>query len=240
MNITLDHLLRRNQELFYPVVPVDNKKDKLHKLDLTANNTDLTSDVYSSTELFSEYIDKLREQYHARYLVGGYDELRQMYGRSDLFGNNNSNSAAEEPRRLHIGVDIWGPAGTPVSAPLGGTVHSFAFNDRYGDYGATIILMHQLDGYSFYSLYGHLSLKDIYNMNVGTYLSKGTVFAHFGKPEENGQWPPHLHFQLIHHIGMYMGDYPGVCKYSERQKYLSNCPDPEIILQFGSRSTTAR
>jgi len=28
------------------------------------------------------------------------------------------------------------------------------------------------------------------------------------------------------------GDYPGVCKYSERKKYLSNCPDSDFILNM--------
>jgi peptidoglycan LD-endopeptidase LytH len=238
--MTLDQILRRNQDLFHPVVPFDFLMDKLHKLDLTANNTELTADIYSSTELFSEYIDKLRDRHHARYLVGGYDELRQMYVRSDLFGANDSSSAhVEEPRRLHLGIDLWGPAGTPVSAPLDGTVHSFKFNDRFGDYGATIILMHQIDGYTFHSLYGHLSLRDISNLEVATSLSKGTEFAHFGNLHENGQWPPHLHFQLIHDIGAFVGDYPGVCKYSEREKYLKNCPDPEIILQFNKNPAAA-
>ena len=34
---------------------------------------------------------------------------------------------------------------------MGGMVHSFAFNDRHGDYGATLILSHQLDSVSFYT-----------------------------------------------------------------------------------------
>jgi hypothetical protein len=28
------------------------------------------------------------------------------------------------------------------------------------------------------------------------------------------------------------GDYPGVCKFSERGKYLLNSPDPDLILQM--------
>jgi hypothetical protein len=49
---------------------------------------------------------------------------------------------------------------------------------------------------------------------------------------ENGHWPPHLHFQLIIDMGKAKGDYPGVCKYSEREKYLDNCPDPGFILSM--------
>jgi hypothetical protein len=52
-------------------------------------------------------------------------------------------------------------------SPMNGLVHSFAFNNRLGDYGATIILVHQLIGKSFYTLYGHLSLNSIKNISEG-------------------------------------------------------------------------
>ena len=107
-------------------------------------------------------------------------------------------------------------------------VHSLAFNNREGDYGATIILLHQMEGIPFYSLYGHLSLADLVLLE-GTYINRGQVFAHFGGPSENGHWPPHLHLQLIIDIAMRKGDYPGVCRFSEREKYLSNCPDPDLL-----------
>ena len=79
-----------------------------------------------------------------------------MYARSSLFGSDSIEQ--EEPRRLHLGVDIWGKEGTEIFAPLDGIVHSFAFNDNFGDYGATIILLHQQEGRQFFTLYGHLSL----------------------------------------------------------------------------------
>lgn len=83
-----------------------------------------------------------------------------------------------EPRRLHLGTDIWGPAGTSVMTPLEGRVHSFAFNNQSGDYGATIILKHELAGNSFFTLYGHLALKDIEECQVGDQLSAGTSPLH--------------------------------------------------------------
>jgi peptidoglycan LD-endopeptidase LytH len=49
---------------------------------------------------------------------------------------------------------------------------------------------------------------------------------------ENGNWPPHLHFQLIADMEGWKGDYPGVCKYSEREKWLGNCPDPDLVLDL--------
>jgi len=61
---------------------------------------------------------------------------------------------------------------------------------------------------------------------------RGQVIAHFGTEKENGHWPPHLHLQIINEMGNKPGDYPGVCRYSEREKYLANCPDPDLILQM--------
>jgi murein DD-endopeptidase MepM/ murein hydrolase activator NlpD len=75
-------------------------------------------------------------------------------------------------------------------------------------------------------------LNSIKNISGGDRITKGDVFAEFGIPAENGQWPPHLHFQVINDIEGWSGDYPGVCKYSEREKYLLNCPDPDLMLKL--------
>ncbi len=225
MSSVLYHLLQKYSPAFHPVVPFDAKKDKLLQLDFTGANTTLTPEILSNTEAFTDYIlDQLGTEY--TYGIGGYNEHRTIYARSSRFDGN------EEPRRLHLGVDIWGMAGTPVFAPLDGYVHSFAFNDHYGDYGATIILHHQLDGIVFNTLYGHLSLHDLEGLQEGQYISRGTEFAHFGIPKENGYWPPHLHFQVVSEMQSKKGDYHGVCRYSEREKYLLNSPDPDLILRM--------
>jgi len=116
-------------------------------------------------------------------------------------------------------------------------VHSFAFNNQFGDYGATLILSHNIEEVSFHTLYGHLSLNSIKNFREGENVRKGDVIGEFGIPMENGQWPPHLHFQVIVDMEDQIGDYPGVCKYSEREKYLNNCPDPDLILQMMKYAT---
>lgn len=225
MQKSLPNLLKNHSSTFHPVVPFNNVKDKLLQLDFTAANTAFTNEILSDTNAFTEYIQKLLSKEYT-YGIGGYNEHRTIYSRSPVF------DGAEEPRRLHLGIDIWGESGTRVFAPLDGFVHSFAFNDNFGDYGATIILQHQLDEIYFHTLYGHLSLRDLSGLQEGQHIAKGTEFAHFGEHAENGYWPPHLHFQLINEMNGQKGDYPGVCKYSEREKYLLNCPDPDVILQI--------
>ena len=235
MNSTeLISVLEKHQTEFSPVVNFHPQRDKLSLLDLSVNNKTLTDDILSDTKTFTEYINQLLENKKARYMIGGYDEHRTVYSNSKVF---DGKTQGEEPRRLHLGIDIWGKPNTAVMAPLHGMIHSFAFNNRPGDYGVTIILTHQLQGISFYTLYGHLSLNSIKNLREGDTIMKGDIFAEFGIPAENGQWPPHLHFQVINDIGEWNGDYPGVCKYSEKEKYLNNCPDPDLILQLMKYAT---
>jgi murein DD-endopeptidase MepM/ murein hydrolase activator NlpD len=225
----LIQLLQTNNRDFVQVVPFNPAKDKLLLLDFTVANKELTGEIINNTRTFCNYINTKLEMGNARYGIGGYNEYREIYSRSKVF---DATTPGEEPRRLHLGTDIWGKPATAVSAPLDGLVHSFAFNNNPGDYGATIILTHQLQGYSFYTLYGHLSLSSIQNLQEGDRISKGDIFADFGIPAENGQWPPHLHFQIINDLEEWNGDYPGVCKYSEKENYLTNCPDPDLILQM--------
>ena len=236
MALPFDNIIRKYQHVLHGVIDFDPAKDALLPLDFTENNKDLTAAIIEDINAFCDYINrqlqtaKLSSGKQGRQLgIGGYAEHRTIYNRSRVF---DGAYPGEEPRRLHLGIDIWGPAGTPVYACMGGMVHSFAFNDQYGDYGATLILLHQLDGLPFYSLYGHMSLSDIKTLSAGQYVTIGQTIGHFGEPHENGHWPPHLHFQLILDMELKEGDYPGVCKYSEQEKYLANCPDPDLILQL--------
>ncbi len=226
-------ILKKHRNSFHSVIPFNQSIDKLLQLDLTEKNVELTEEILADTQKFSSHINQLLSQADATYGIGGYAGLRKVYAGSKLFNKPLQFETPDElePRHLHLGIDIWGPAGTLVFAPLGGMVHSFAFNDNDGDYGATIILLHQLEGIPFYTLYGHLRLADL-ALTAGSYISRGQEFGHFGQPNENGHWPPHLHFQIIRDMELYEGDYPGVCRFSEREKYLSNCPDPLLIIQL--------
>jgi murein DD-endopeptidase MepM/ murein hydrolase activator NlpD len=228
--------LAKRKQLFAKVVPFDAAKDKLLMMNFTETTPYQFAGVINYTPAFSNYVQSILQQHNCKYGIGGYNEHRTIYTRSGIFNNDKGaakiNSKPAEPRRLHLGIDIWGPQGTPVYVPLGGVVHSFAFNDNYGDYGATIILQHQVDCIVFHTLYGHLSLKDLAGLKEGKFVSQGETIGHFGPPDENGQWPPHLHFQLVQDMRVMKGDYPGVCKFSERGQYLRNCPDPDLILQM--------
>lgn len=226
MNTDLEFVLHKYKSTFHPVVHTTAKKGKIHHMDFTVTNTEMTEELIADTGNFSRWINNQLQDADSMFGIGGYNEDRVLYKRSKLFSND------KHDRSLHLGVDIWGPEGTPVHAPLGGMVHSFAFNNNFGDYGATIILQHNLDITSFYTLYGHLSLADLTHVRKGKFITRGEVFGHFGPPAENGDWPPHLHFQVIKDIGLWEGDFPGVCDPAAAAKFLKNCPDPNLMLNL--------
>ncbi len=153
--------------------------------------------------------------------AGGYGEDRGMYTQA-LFAPDG-----EEPRTVHLGLDVFAPAGTDVITPLSGRVHSSRINDQAGDYGPTIILEHTpVPGLTFHTLYGHLDRDSLKGLKPGTAFMAGEKIAELGTKRENGGWAPHLHFQVILDIGNAKGDYPGVCRRSEKDHWLAICPDP--------------
>jgi murein DD-endopeptidase MepM/ murein hydrolase activator NlpD len=224
--LSLKTYLKNNSEAVGKVVDYNAGTDRLFSFDFTTANTELTTAIIADTQKFSDWVSNKLKANDCRYGIGGYMEHRTIYAVSPHFDTE------DEPRRLHLGVDIWGDAGTPVYAPFDGKVHSFQDNNTLGDYGPAIILQHNLDGLALYSLYGHLSRKSLEGLTLGQPVSKNQQIATLGNNQENGQWPPHLHFQLMFDMEGKHGDYPGVCKYSEREKYRMNIPDPGLVLGF--------
>lgn len=222
----INELLKAHQKDFYPLVKYNNKTDFLF-LDFTAANSHLTAALLDNTALFSQYIDETLANANAIYGIGGYFEHRTVYARSSHFGTNEN-----EARRLHLGLDIWASQDTPVYNFMDAKVHSFGFNNNFGDYGATIILEYQLQGFTFYGLYGHLSLKDIEKIAEGQELIKGQVVGHMGSFEENGFWPSHVHFQLMCSMDGKKGDYPGVVRFADKEQWLTKIPDPNLVFSF--------
>ena len=219
----LKNILTQNKLNFSDVIDIRNKR--LFKFDFSKENKELTPEIINSTNALAAYIDETLLKNDAEIGYGGYLEDRAIYKKSVHFGGDDINS-----RTIHLGVDIWCKAGEPVFAPCDAVVHSFKNNNNFGDYGATIILKHTIDNVDFYTLYGHLSLKSLENIKVNDVIKQSEKFAELGNESENGNWPPHLHFQIINDIEGKFGDYPGVCSFKEIDKYSANCINPKYIL----------
>jgi murein DD-endopeptidase MepM/ murein hydrolase activator NlpD len=210
----------------FPVMGEELTAKNTMKLDFSPENKELLNVDLGNTASFDRYVfDQLKRE-GMKYGIGGYLENRAIYRRSEVFATEDS-----EFRNIHLGIDIWTEAGAPVYAPLDGKVHSFRDNAGFGNYGATIILEHEVEEKSLYSLYGHLFLSDLDGLKIGQEVKAGDLLCHVGPFPENGDWPPHLHFQLIWDMQENAGDYPGVAAKNKLEFYKANCPDPNLILR---------
>ncbi|MFK7833532.1 MAG: peptidoglycan DD-metalloendopeptidase family protein [Winogradskyella sp.] len=212
----------------HPLIHPSILKEDYLALDLSLHNSELEKVNVSSSHDLERFIFTYLKTRNAKVAYGGYLEPRGIYRRSTHFNEQNP----ETERNIHLGMDLWIEADTAIFAPLDGTIHSFRNNTNYGDYGPTIILKHNIDNLEFYTLYGHLSLDAIKNLKVGVAVTQGTQMATLGTAEVNGDYPPHLHFQIIKDIQNYKGDYPGVCNRLDLEFYKTNCPDPNLLLHL--------
>jgi 4-aminobutyrate aminotransferase-like enzyme/Ser/Thr protein kinase RdoA (MazF antagonist) len=165
--------------------------------------------------------------------VGRYDEPRRLYV-SNLFAGDRP---TDERRTIHLGIDLFVEAGSEVRAPLDGVVHLLANNQAPQDYGPLVVLRHEAGPRdeargeaSFFTLYGHLSEDTLAGLAVGQGVKRGQPFAKVGSPPTNGDWPPHVHFQLILDLLDQGADFPGVAHASERAVWKALCPDPNLLL----------
>ena len=196
-------------------------------IDLSVSNTELSKIDVSDSETFEIYIENHLRKTDSKVAFGGYNEVRNLYNQNHLFNDEQS-----EERNIHIGIDLWVSAGTPVLAALDGKVHSFNFNAGSGNYGPTIILEHEIENHIFHTLYGHLSMESITEIEIGTIFKSGQILATIGDSYVNGGYAPHLHFQIIKKLEHYFGDYPGVSSKNVLNCYLENCPNPNLLLKI--------
>lgn len=221
--LAIEAVLRHIQPTIAPILSFPLQKENTVVLDLSRNNPALRSIDLKNTSHFAHYL--FDEVLQGKTGIGGFMEDRMVYTRSPHYGG-------EEPRSIHLGVDIWTQSGTAIFAPLPGKIHSFADNQGFGNYGPTIILEHLLESLTFYTLYGHLAKKDLINLQDGQWIEKGEKIGGIGNFPENGDWPPHLHFQVMTDMLSYWGDFPGVAAPSTLQLFSEICIDPNCILKL--------
>lgn len=216
-------LLESHREHFFPIMGFPLRRENTVALDFTARNTELPAVDLKDTAAFDRYVFGQAIPKDKKAGAGGYFEPRVLYSRSAHF-------SGEEARSLHLGVDVWMPAGTAVFAPLNGRIHSFADNAGFGNYGPTLIVECSLEGKSFFVLLGHLSRADMRNWSKGAPVKAGMQLGTLGPFPENGDWPPHVHVQVMSDMQGMEGDFYGVCAPSEEAKFRALVADPAPML----------
>ena len=204
-------------------------KNEIHRIDWSVSSTWLGHfEDFNNLELLQCKIDQLQKQVPNTILAGGYLEPRPIYNSSEY---DNIGNYGRESRTIHLGIDYWLPKHTPVHALFDGEV-VIAVNDA-GDkeYGGLVVLKHTTSNFDFYSLYGHLTVASATSYKVGDIIKKGEQFALLANYPENGNWVPHLHFQIMLSLLDYKIDFPGVAYHKQIEVWKSLCPDPNLLFK---------
>ena len=170
-------------------------------------------------------IQRQVDQQNGKIGYGGWLEKRSLYAKDPLFNQ-------QQKRNIHLGYDFWCEAGEAVIAPLDGKILSVKNNAQKGDYGPTIILEHHLGHQKIYTLYGHLSLESLSIYQKGDKIKADDVVGFIGELQVNGNYVPHLHFQLMSSMLKYQRDFPGVAAESHLPYYLQVVHHPDVILKW--------
>ena len=95
----------------------------------------------------------------------------------------------------HLGVDVFGPRGAPIVAPVTGVVSNINHNSRYG--GKTVTV--RRGNHYFY----HAHLNSIAGgLQIGSPVRAGTSLGTLGNSGARGT-APHLHFSIYQGAGGY-------------------------------------
>ncbi len=219
----------RQQHFELPQLFPTINRNSIHHVDLSVSSNWIGhQNEFNDLDLFQFKIERLQQKYPDKIIAGGYLEPRSIYTTSsyDKIGNHG-----KESRSIHLGIDFWLPAQTPVHAFIDGEV-VIAVNDA-GDkeYGGLVIIKHNLKDFNFYTLYGHLTVKSATSHNIGDVIKKGEVVGKLGNYPENGNWAPHLHIQIMLSLLNYKNDFPGVAFHRQISVWKSICPDPNLLLK---------
>ena len=209
-------------------------------LDINLNHINKSIISFSSNSIFTKnyahkpiqltkHINTYLKNNDSEIGIGSYLERRNVYQGSNYISKLNIKTR----RNIHIGIDIFAKAGTNIRAPLDGKVFILKDNNFEYDYGPTIILEHKINNLDkFYTIYGHLSRKCLKNLHVGKKIKKNSIIAEIGNFPINGNWPPHLHFQISLDMMGEKENFPGVSEDILLDLWSKISPDPNLILSI--------
>tara|TARA_B100001248_G_scaffold103616_2_gene77211 strand:- start:2351 stop:5380 length:3030 start_codon:yes stop_codon:yes gene_type:complete len=213
------------------------KKSKFYNLDLSVGSKWLgNKSEIEDLDLFQFKISKLQKKIPDSIISGGYLEPRSIYT-SNTYEKNGENG--EENRTIHLGLDFWVPPGTKVCSVFDGEIVA-AVNDKGNkEYGGLVIIKHKVEDFEFFSLYGHNTVDSVLKNKIGSKVKRGKEIAVVANYPENGNWAPHLHFQIMHTMLDFKVDFPGVCFSKQENVWKDICPNPNILFKQKELSITS-
>ena len=179
-------LLRQSQDIF-PLF-AEQLKGLPYYFDFSNRNKRCLSYDTGNFEAFQQAVfSELNATQHS-WGIGRYLENRSTILR-------DFPQIVDQGRVFHAGLDIVVPAGFVVHAPLNAVVFAVGKEEEPGSYGGYVVLKHELEDVSFFSLYGHLNSDHM--VQPGQEVSASTPLGRVGTYDDSGQWFTHTHLQVI-------------------------------------------
>ncbi|MEO0141993.1 MAG: M23 family metallopeptidase [candidate division WOR-3 bacterium] len=130
---------------------------------------------------FETVLQSLKEKENLRYRIPSIAPVQGWF----LAGFGYRVDPFTQSVKMHEGIDIGAPIGTPVVAPADGMVISV--ENRFG-FGLTITIDH---GYGYSTLYAHLQKA---NVESGEMVKRGDIIGFVG--DSGKSTGPHLHYEI--------------------------------------------
>ncbi len=166
LNVALNSLVAYKKDLINDEVALVEMEDAL------LDEANKLTEIIKNLELAATYVGG-----EMMWPVPGQYKITSPFG--------NRLHPISKQYKMHTGIDISGPKGTPVVAAQTGTV---VYANWFGSYGKAIIVDH---GGGITTLYAH---NDSINVSVGSVVKKGDNIALLGSTGYSTG--PHLHFEV--------------------------------------------
>ena len=166
----------------------DLLKGEPYVFDFSSKNPKTLNYNLDNFQEFNENIFNELKNSGKKWGIGKYLEERKNILRGSI-------NIINEKRIYHLGLDIIVPYSSVVFCPLDGYVYKLGKETQKGNYGGYLVLKHQVNNQTFYSLYGHL--KTPHKVQLGEKILAGQELAVIGKESDSGGWFCHLHLQII-------------------------------------------
>jgi 4-aminobutyrate aminotransferase-like enzyme len=218
-----------NNHRFGPVVAAPLGSKHVAILDASLEPERLSHPSHDGGENLTLWWRAIQVRVAPRIGIGRYAEDRGIYDRP-------GEARDDKARKIHHAIDIFLAAGTDVLCPFPATIEDFGYDAEHHGFGGIVILRHETDdGTPFWTFYGHLAPAGLANLQRGQRVAPGAVIGRLAAEAENGDWPPHLHFQLMAHLmGWKAVEVNGLSRADQWELWREICPDPNIILGIGA------
>lgn len=226
---TVVRWLQTHRSEIGPIVEPNLQAENVPVFDLSVGSPEIGNlPEARDTDLLAQKLFGRMQAAHSAAGIGRYDEARIIHTSVEQHIETNHGPAWPT---IHLGLDLFLAAGSPVYAPLAGVVHSFSADDET-DGCATLVLEHTVaeGALTFYTLYSNVSSDSLSALSKGMHVEQGSLIARTGGLPTGDGLPPHLHFQIVIDMLDRQGSFPAYALPDERAIWLSLCPDPNLIV----------